>query len=201
MGFGQTTTKGRRFPVEVLTGEEVRAIMDVAKKRRGSCGIRDRALVATLYCAGLRIAEALALMPKDVDLEAGSINVLDGKNHRQRIVGINEETSTLVQLWIAQRAKLGLNGRHPLFCTLEGAAMARPNVTQHFKALATRAGIEKRVHPHAFRHSHCSALIEGGIDMPTLQQDLGHTSLATTDRYAKHIRPEQVIAAGKGMAW
>lgn len=200
MGFGMTTTKGRRFPVEILTSDEVRALMAKAS-RRGSCGVRDRALIATLYRAGLRIREALDLRPKDVDLAAGTIRVLNGKGGKQRVVGIDGEAVALVELWLARRAALGLNGIHPIFCTLAGATMSDVQVRQHLKKLAGRAGIEKRVHPHGFRHSRAVDLVKRGTPLPVIQAAYGHTSLQTTQTYVSHIAPTEVIAAMQGGAW
>lgn len=201
MAFGDAgSTKGRRFPVEVLTAEEVRGLM-AAASRRGSCGLRDRALIATLYRAGLRIAEALALRPKDVDLAAGTVRVLRAKGGKQRLVGVDAETIALIERWIARRTKLGLNGIHPLFCTLGGGTMSRVQVEQHMKALATKAGIEKRVHPHALRHSRAYDMMKNGIAVPIIQRALGHASLSTTATYLNHIAPQDVVDAMKGGSW
>lgn len=201
MPFGVTSTKGRRFPVEILSAEEVRAILAAAGRRRGACGIRDRALVATLYRGGLRISEALDLMPKDIDLSTGAVAILDGKGHRARTVAVDGETVALIELWLASRAAKGLTGRQTLFCTLEGKPMSGVQVRQHLKALAMKAGIEKRVHPHGFRHSRAVDLMRNGVDVKKIQQALGHGSLATTDTYLSHVAPLDVLDAMRSGTW
>jgi len=87
------TNRGRRFPPEVLTASEVRRLM-AACSRESTTGVRNRALIATLYRAGLRIAETLSLLPKDVDLDAGTIRVLHGKGDRSRTVGSGAPMNT-----------------------------------------------------------------------------------------------------------
>lgn len=200
MPFGGSTNKGRRFPVEILTSDEVRALMGAAS-RRGSCGVRDRALIATLYRAGLRIREALELAPKDLELETGVIQVLRGKGGKSRVVAVDGETVALLEAWIARRTSLGLNGRQPLFCTLAGGRLSREQFSQRLKALAVRAGIEKRVHPHGLRHSRAVDLVRQGVALPVIQAAYGHSSLQTTQTYVSHIAPTEVIEAMRGGTW
>lgn len=197
LGF---TTKGMTFPPEILTSDEVRALMNVAS-RRGVCGVRDRAMIATMYRAGLRVSEALALQPKDVDLATGAIQVLHGKGDKARTVGVDPETIALLEVWLAKRSGLGLNGRHPLFCTLSGGKMSRVQFTQRLKALAAKAGIEKRVHPHGLRHSRAVDLVRNGTPLPIIQRAYGHTSLQTTQTYVSHIAPVDVIEAMQRGTW
>lgn len=198
--FGGLTTKGRRFPVEVLTAEEVRRLMG-ACSRRGSCGVRDRALIAVMYRGGLRIAEALALMPKDVDVSTGTVSVLHAKGGKTRTVGVDAETVALCEVWMAKRAALGLGGRHPLFCTLGGGTMYQHQVRENLKALAEKVGIEKRVHPHGLRHSFASELAGERVDLRVIQGALGHANASTTDRYIRHLAPEAVIETMKARVW
>lgn len=200
MGFGGYSTKGKTFPVEILTPEEVRAILGKVT-RRGACGVRDRALIATLFRAGLRISEALALYPKDVNVADGTIFVLRGKGGKSRVVAVDPEAAAMIELWIVRRASLGLTGRNPLFSTLEGGELAREQVSRKLKTLATKAGIEKRVHPHGLRHSRAVDLVKNGTSLPVIQAAYGHTSLATTQTYVSHIAPTDVIAALRGGSW
>ncbi len=84
----RATNRGRRFPAELLSEEEARALVR-ACSARAPTGIRNRALINLLYRGGLRVSEALALMPKDVDQAAGTVTVLHGKGDRRRVVGID----------------------------------------------------------------------------------------------------------------
>jgi site-specific recombinase XerD len=201
MGFGNTTTKGKTFPVEILTRGEVRALMN-ATSNRGLCGVRDRALIGVLYRAGLRIGEALAMLPKDLDLTTGIVNVLRGKGSKQRVVAIDAEAVALVRHWMDTRRAEGIKGTAPLFCTLKGTVMNRVQVTQHLKALASKAGVDKRVHAHAFRHSLSVELIEEEhADIRVIQAALGHSSIATTQTYINHLRPRAVIDTMSKRTW
>jgi len=111
--------KGRRLPAELLSGEEVRALLR-ACSARAPTGIRNRALIAALYRGGLRISEALALLPKDIDSAQGTLTVLHGKGDRRRTVGMDPAAFALLERWMDRRRALGLSGRRPVFCTLAG---------------------------------------------------------------------------------
>jgi len=192
--------KGKTYPVEILTPDEVRALAAQCSKK-SSYGIRHRALIVVLYRTGLRISEALALRPKDLNLEIGSVAVLRGKGDRCRTVGIDPGANPHIEAWLERREALNLPSDAPLFCTLKGTPMAASSVSALFHKLAHRAGIEKRVHPHGFRHTHAYELMMEGIPMPIIQQQLGHVSLATTDRYLSHIAPKQVIETMGKRVW
>ena len=132
-------------------------------------------------------------MPKDVDLIAGSITVLHGKGDRRRMVGIDGGASPILSAWIERRAKLEFGPTEPLFCTLRGTKLAPSYLRGVLPRYAAQAGIAKRVHPHGLRHTHAYELAMEKVEMPIIQRQLGHSSLATTDRYLNHIAPQQVI--------
>src|SRR5882724_11331329 len=115
--------KGRRYPAEVLTPDEVRALVK-ACSNRAPTGVRNRALVVALYRGGLRISEALRLAPKDVDRAAGTVTVLHGKGDKRRTVGLDPGAFAVLERWLDRRARLGINGRSPIFCTLKGGRLA-----------------------------------------------------------------------------
>ncbi len=154
--------KDKRYPAEVLTPDEVRALLAQCS-RTSSTGLRYRALFTLLYRTGLRASEALALRIKDVDLEAGFVVVLRGKGGRRRTVGIDPGAARVVQRWCDQRRSLGLPDDAPLFCTLKGAPMPPSQLRALLPRLGRRAGIDKRVHPHILRHTHayCREACEG----------------------------------------
>ena len=192
MRHGSPPNKGRRFPPEVLTSAEVCRLLD-ACSRRAPTGIRNRALIATLYRSGLRIGEALALRPKDVELHAGTIRVLRGKGNRDRTVGLDQGAAALLDLWLARRTSLGITGHSPVFCTLRGQSLSPNYVRDALKRLALRAGVEKRVHPHGLRHTCAAELAAEGVPMNAIQAQLGHANLSTTSRYLAHIAPAELI--------
>lgn len=195
--------KGRRFPPEVLTSDEVFALIDACG--RGKANIRNRALITIYWRAGLRCAEALALFPKDVDLERGRVAVLHGKGDRARMVALDPGACAVIEQWCSERARLGLTGRHPLFCVISGPTRGEPlhdaYVRELLKKLAARAKIEKRVHPHALRHTYAAYMLDRGVPIHFIRRSLGHSSLAVTERYADHINPTVVIEHLRLLEW
>src|SRR5262249_1892290 len=151
-----------------------------ACSRRAPTGIRNRALLAVLFRSGLRVSEALALFPKDLDASGGSVRVLRGKGDKARTAPLPGDAADAVDRWLECLKLRGLTGRHALFCTLKGDALWDSYVRTLCKRLAAKAGIEKRVHPHGFRHGWALGQVEGGTSLPVIQQLLGHSSLATT---------------------
>jgi site-specific recombinase XerD len=198
------SVNGQRRPIEILTPNEVLALL-AACSRRGSAGVRNRALIAVLWRCGLRIDEALEVRPVDVNAHEGSIAVLHGKGDRRRVVGIDDQALVLVELWIARRRKLRLGAKRPLFCTFSsnhrGEQLAQAYVREMLGRCRDRAGVEKRVHPHGLRHTHAAELAGEGVPMNVIRLQLGHSSLATTDRYVNHVAPRAVIDAMRARDW
>jgi site-specific recombinase XerD len=186
------TNAGQSFPPEPLTATEAKALLH-APSTRAPTGLRNRALIACLYGAGLRLAEALALKPADVDLDAGQIRVLHGKGDVARTAGIDAGALVHVARWADYRRTLGFrNG--PLLCTLDGKPLSPRYVRAMLTRMAARAGIDKRVHPHGLRHTHAAELEQGGFTVTEIQGQLGHANLATTAVYLNHISPSARVA-------
>jgi site-specific recombinase XerD len=192
--------KGKTLPAEILTPQEMRAIL--AACRDTVVGIRDRALFTVLYRAGLRVGEALVLQPQDVDLDIGSIAVLHGKGDRRRTVGIDPGAAPPLERWIEVRAdRLAPPRGVPLFCSQKCRTLSRSMVRESLLRLADSAGIRKRVHPHGLRHTMAYELLMEGVPIPVIQRQLGHASLATTDTYLSHIAPKQVLEFMTARSW
>jgi site-specific recombinase XerD len=195
--------KGRKFPPEPLTPDEVWRLVDACG--RGLAGRRNRALIITMWRGGLRVSEALALAPKDVDLERGRIAVLHGKGDKSRVVGLDAGACALIERWTAERRALELGPRAPLYCVISrptaGQPLASSYVRELLHKLAAKAGIDKRVHPHGLRHSYASYLMDQGVPIHHIRRMLGHSSIAVTERYADHINPATVIEQMRGLAW
>ncbi|QYK49752.1 MAG: tyrosine-type recombinase/integrase [Phycisphaeraceae bacterium] len=201
----------RRLPPEVLTDDEVRALLD-ACGRYTPVALRNRALITLMYRAGLRVSEALALQPKDVDLENGVIRVLHGKGDRYRAVGLDPGAAAVVAAWLAERGRgqrvaAPANGETdpvaaaPLLCTAYGTPVTTGYVRRLMKRLGRQAGIAKRVHAHGLRHTHAAQLREEGVDVGIISRQLGHRSLLTTIRYLDHVQPTAVVDAMRGRVW
>jgi site-specific recombinase XerD len=192
--------KDKTYPAEILTPEEVLAMLLACPDNL--YGHRDRALITVMYRSGLRCAEALALQPKDVDLRVGSITVLHGKGDRRRTVGIDPGATEIVQAWIDRRQRdLAPPPGVVLFCSAKCRPLTNSAVRITLRRLASEADIAKRVHPHGFRHTMAYELMMEGVPVPYIQRQLGHTSLATTDRYLNHIAPLDVISRIRERDW
>jgi site-specific recombinase XerD len=188
----EPANKGETYPAEILTSDEVGRLF-TACSSRAPTGIRNRALITVLYRAGLRVSEALALALKDIVRDACTVRVLHGKGDKARLTGIDPHSFAAIDRWIDRRKELGLARRSRLFCTLAGKPIDTSYVRHLMKRLATKAGIERRVHAHGLRHTLASELAAERKPMNVIQAQLGHGSLATTSRYLDHIRPQQLI--------
>jgi site-specific recombinase XerD len=172
-----------------------------ACSRRAPTGVRNAALIVVLYRTGLRIGEALALVPKDVDLSAGTVNVLHGKGDKSRVVGIDADAAAVLDRWLLVRAKLGIPRSARLFCTLKAGAIEPRYVRAMLPRLARRAGLEKRIHAHGLRHAFAVSLVREHVELPVISKALGHSSSAVTSRYVDHIHPAEVIETMRARPW
>ena len=195
-----SSPRSRRRPPEVLTEAEAIALIK-ACSTRAPTGVRNRALIAVLWRSGLRISEALALELRDIDLDAGSLRVRHGKGDRSRTVGVDEQTSALLARWIDRRRRLSPGARSPVFCTLQAGRIDTSYVRRLLPRLAAKAGIDRRVHAHGLRHTHAAEMAREGTPINVIRDDLGHTSLAVTDRYLRDVAPETVIRTMRARRW
>jgi len=192
--------KGKKYPAEVLSEDEMEILLRVPSKRAPT-GVRNRALLYVAYRGGLRLSEALSLKVKDVDTDngQGQIRVLHGKGRKSRTVGLPDDACLAINTWLEKRKKIGLNCKHPLFPTLKGKPLKASYVRALMKRLGKKAGIDKRVHYHGLRHTCAYRLhVIKGTPSAIVQQALGHSSLHTTDRYLAHVAPIDVVDAMRG---
>ena len=146
--------------------------------------LRDRALVELLYGAGLRVSEAVGLHRSSVDLEARLVRCV-GKGSKERIVPIGRQAAQALRRYLA-RGRPFLDSRHrpELFLNAKGGGLTRAGMFLILRRLAATARLEPdRVHPHLLRHSFATHLLEGGADLRSVQEMLGHADLATTELY------------------
>ena len=195
-----THNKGKTLPPEIYTRGEVERLIK-ACSHTASSGVRNRALIAVLYRAGLRIAEALGLYLKDVDFDKGTVRVLHAKGDKARTIGIDAAALALLARWVDRRQTIGLNGRHALFSTLRGGPWNSKDIRELLPRLARRAKVLKRVHPHGFRHTFASELLAEGISIGIISKQLGHSSVAQTATYLDHISPQEVVDAVRARKW
>lgn len=116
--------KLRRLDADLLTANEIERLLR-ACSHRAPTGIRNRAMIAVAWRSGLRIGEVLALRPKDIDLDSGTIVVQHGKGDKRRVVGVDVGTTALLARWLEVRRKRGIDGRAVVFCTLQVATSTK----------------------------------------------------------------------------
>lgn len=179
---------GRQLPDVLTTGEIDRIItsIDPATPK----GLRDRAMLETLYSCGLRVSELIALRISDLFFGEGYIRVI-GKGDKQRLVPVSALARDRIQLYLEQRRPWRA-GEEIVFLNNRGRQLTRVMVFTMIRQAAERAGLEKRISPHSFRHSFATHLLEGGASIRQVQELLGHESILTTEIYthldSEHLR-------------
>lgn len=167
-----------------------------AAGRRGFTCFRQRALVCVLWRTGMRISEALALRPKDIDLDSGVVHVLHGKGDKRRTLALDASSCEVVRSWMVRRERIScLKNTSPVFCSLRGRPLRPSSVHRNLCMLAQRAGIEKRVHPHGLRHTFATELVAEGVPLDVISQALGHARISTTAVYIAKIAAPEVVRA------
>jgi len=171
------------------------ALQTRANEERTPESIRDIAIVETLYGSGIRVSELTGLNLEDIDRDRNTLRVI-GKGNKERIVPIGIPAMRALEMWIAEgRSKLtDFAAERALFVGSRGKRIDQ-RVVREIVYLATEAlGANKRVGPHALRHSAATHLLEGGADLRTVQEILGHSSLSTTQIYT-HVSEERIKKA------
>jgi integrase/recombinase XerD len=166
-----------------LTPSEIQRLIEAANGTSPRA-LRDRALVELLYGAGLRVGEAVGLERGSVDLENRVVRCV-GKGDKERIVPLGREAVDAVRRYLARgRPYLDRRHRPELFLNAQGGGLTRAGAFLVLRRLALAAGLDPtRVHPHLLRHSFATHLLEGGADLRSVQEMLGHADLGTTEVY------------------
>lgn len=178
--------KAAKLP-EVLSASEVERIIDAADRTQ-SAGIRDAAILETLYASGMRVSELTELEPDRLFFEIGFIRVT-GKGNKERLVPIGGLAQQAIEHYTESVRKEFLSDKNPrksenkLFLNQRGGPLTRMSVWNIVNKYAKKAGIKKNVYPHIFRHSFATHLLEGGADLRAVQEMLGHSSIITTEIY------------------
>jgi site-specific recombinase XerD len=178
----------RRLPT-VLSSDELRRLFEVVAGHP-----RHKALLMTLYGAGLRISEALGLRPADIDGRRMLIHVRGGKGNKDRMVKLSPQLlAALREAWRARAARDPGSWIFPQV-NRPDRAMESTTALRIVSRAARRGGIVKRVTPHTLRHSYATHLLDSGVDLRTIQLLLGHTNLKTTSLYM-HVSQARLRAA------
>jgi integrase/recombinase XerD len=173
----------RRALPKTLSPGEVERLIEAATGVTPRA-LRDQALVELLYGAGLRVSEAVGLDKAGVDLENRFVRAL-GKGSKERIVPLGRPAVDSLNRYLARgRPYLDKRRRAELFLNAQGGPLTRAGAFLILRKLAEKAGLDpERVHPHLLRHSFATHLLEGGADLRSVQEMLGHADLATTELY------------------
>ena len=180
--FIETPRLWRRLP-QTLTVQEASRLLDGVQP--DALGARDRAMLEFLYGAGLRVSELVSLTTESCNPDAGFIRCI-GKGNKERIVPLGRTAAEALRHYLAvERPRLVKC--HPetraLFVNRGGTQLTRQRVWQLLRRYVATAMLTKRISPHALRHSFATHLLEGGADLRTVQELLGHANIATTQRY------------------
>ncbi len=199
----KSARNSKRLPV-TLTAAETEALL-AQLNPQSTTGLRNRAMLAAMLGAGLRVSEVVALMPADVDFTRGELRVNLGKNGKDRVVPVDTETLGWLRAWSEKRKVQELDGRRRLFCAIRRTALGsrpgRPITVRTVQALVTRlareARIEKQVTPHVLRHTYATRLLDSGLNIREVQMLLGHSDVSTTMIYT-HVNPAALRAKIQG---
>jgi integrase/recombinase XerD len=176
--------KARKLPDVLDPGEVIRMIASPGTDTPAA--LRDTAILECLYSTGMRVSELTGLQMSQLHLEAGLIRVI-GKGNKERLVPAGEYAAVAIGRWIRE-ARPGFittseKTRNRVFLNQRGTPLSRMSVWNIVNRAARDAGITKPVYPHAFRHSFATHLLEGGADLRSVQEMLGHASILTTEIY------------------
>ncbi len=174
---------GTKLPV-VLTVDEIDAIISAIDLSKPE-GHRNKAIIETLYGCGLRVSELVNLKVSHVYFDERFVKIT-GKGNKERIVPINDKALKAIEIYMEHyRNKLHIKKGNEdiLFLNRRGAQLTRFMINAIVRELVQKAGINKNVTPHTFRHSFATHLVEGGADLRAVQEMLGHESILTTEIY------------------
>lgn len=188
-----------------LKQDELRALLEAPRR------MRDRLIIKLLYETGMRVGELAALTIGDVDLESGEITIQQAKRHKEgrKVPLINSWTKSMLRDYVGTR-KIR---RDPLFISNKRSPLSRRQIERLIANYGEMVGLEKdKRHPHVLRHTHAVYALKSGIDLRTLQQNLGHSSIEVTaiyltmdiddrkEEYSKHPLPgtAELEAANSG---
>jgi len=180
---------GRKLP-EILTDDEINRLIEAIDDSKAE-GLRNKAILETLYSCGLRVSELVDLKLSNLHFEQEFLRIA-GKGERERLVPISKRAIEDIKKYlINSRKKLTIEKgfENIIFLNRRGKKLSRVMIFTIIKNLADKIKLEKNISPHTFRHSFASALVQGGADLRTVQEMLGHESILTTEIYT-HLDKE-----------
>lgn len=181
---------------KALPVDEVFALLE-APSEKTVLGLRDRAILETLYGGGLRISELCGLSLSDLDRTGGVVRVM-GKGSKERLCPLNPKALAAIARYLERRGELlaspaAHQDPDALFLNHRGGRLTARSIGRHLDQYVLQVALVKKVSPHALRHSFATHLLAGGADVRSIQELLGHSSISTTQRYT-HVALEQLQA-------
>jgi len=180
-----TPKQEKRLP-KFLTVDEAQRLMNSSELSPSKKKLRDVAILETFYSTGVRISELTSLTKEDIDFQSGLIRVL-GKGRKERVVPIGERAMLALKAYLQQAA----SSTSAIFCNSRGGALTTRSIHRIVKAAMQRID-QFTFSPHTLRHTFATHLLEGGADLRSVQEMLGHASLSTTQRYT-HIQMDHLM--------
>jgi len=174
--------KSERHLPTILQKEEVERLLDTDANPQSPAALRDRAILETLYSSGLRVSELVGLDWRDIDQEIGMVTVRRSKGNKDRVVPVGEPALEALKAW---RRAMPVAWEHdgPVITNLRGGRLTTRSVENILARRLADAGLDSSLTPHGLRHSFATHMLNAGADLRSIQEMLGHASLATTQRY------------------
>jgi len=174
---------GRKLPdvLSIIEIDQLIAAIDLSKPE----GERNKAILETLYSCGLRVSELINLKISNISFKTGFIKIT-GKGDKERLVPIGNVALKQIKIYLENirgQLKIKKESEDILFLNNRGSRLSRVMIFTIIKRLTKQIGLNKNIHPHTFRHSFASHLIDGGADLRAVQEMLGHESITTTEIY------------------
>jgi len=182
-----TPKKEKKLPFH-LNIDEITTLVE-APKLPEELPARDRAILETLYSSGLRVSELTGLDVKGIDLLAGSVRVF-GKGGKERIIPLGSKAVKALEEYLEMRGNPGIDV--PLFINSRGGRLTRRSVARIVDKYMLHLETMKKASPHTLRHTFATHLLEGGADLRSIQEMLGHASLSTTQKYT-HVSIDRLL--------
>ena len=178
----------RKLPI-FLGEDEVARLLDIAHDKDAE-GLRDRAVMETLYSTGMRVGELVSIGVDDIDFISGVIKVL-GKGRKERIVPIGDRALRSIREYLDKKGTKSLKIPKGLFLNKRGTRLSDRSVRRILEKYIRKASLRSGVSPHTLRHSFATHLLNRGVDLRTVQELLGHMNLSTTQIYT-HVTTEKL---------
>ena len=182
---------GRKLP-HFLSAEEIARLLESPPSTNAS-GVRDRAILETMYSAGLRVSELVGLSIEDIDFSAGLVRVR-GKGRKERLSPLGSYAQKAIKEWLSQREpnpKATKEHASAVFLNRFGNRLTSRSVGRMLEKYLKQCGLDQRTSPHTLRHSFATHLLDRGADIRSVQELLGHKSLITTQIYT-HVSTERL---------